>query len=313
MDQGGTTRSENTDFNFSEMDWEAYTAFRPAYPNALYAMIYAYQQSHEGAFGHALDVGAGIGIVAANLLEQFGHVTLSDASDLYLSQAQQFFRSRISSGLSFLHCSGEDLSFDLLPNHNQVDLITAGTCLHWTNVDVCTQRFASLLKPSGTFAAWVYGGRPIPLQTPASTFVRQLIDDIVDEFGRQYDKQIEDQQKNGAAAIINARYDNVSLDPELWEDVRRIHVNRKATMTCDWWPTAPSRVRPQESAEELEDQAFLSQDVDFEWFKGYLSNLYPVVKMSKAVVDKLAQLEAVMAGETIKLSWSFSLVLATKK
>lgn len=84
-------------------------------------------------------------------------------------------------------------------------------------------------------------------------------------------------------------------------------------MTCDWWPTAPSRVRPQESVEELKDQAFLSQDVDFEWFKGYLSNLYPVVEMSKAVVGKLAQLEAVMAGETIKLSWSFALVLATKK
>lgn len=212
-----------------------------------------------------------------------------------------------------MHCSGEDLALDLLLNHSQVDLITAGTCLHWTNVDVCTQRFVSPLKPCGTFAAWVYGGRPIPLQTPALAYVRQLVDDILDEFGRQYDKQIEHQQEDGAAAIINARYNNISLDPELWKDVRRIHVNKQANVTCDWWPTAPSRVRLQESVEELDGQAFLSRDVNLEWIKGYLSNLYPVIEMSEAAEDKLAQLEIEMAGETIKLSWSFSLVLATRK
>ncbi|GAB7336391.1 hypothetical protein MBLNU13_g09114t2 [Cladosporium sp. NU13] len=141
----------------------------------------------------------------------------------------------------------------------------------------------------------------------------ELVYDILDEFGRQYDKQIEHQQEDGAAAIINARYNNISLDPELWKDVRRIHVNKQANVTCDWWPTAPSRVRPQESVEELDGQAFLSRDVNLEWIKGYLSNLYPVIEMSEAAEDKLAQLEIEMAGETIKLSWSFSLVLATRK
>lgn len=312
MGQNETTGFENADFNFSDMNWEEYAAHRPAYPDALYAMIYEYHRSHAGAFHHALDVGAGIGIVTARLLEQFEHVTLSDASDLYLSQAKQFFDSRDSSSLSFLHCSGENLSLDLLPNHRQIDLITAGTCLHWTNVDVCMQRFVALLKPGGTFAAWVYGGRPIPLHTPALTHIQQLVDDVMDEFSHQFDEQIEHQQENGAAAMINARYDNILLDSELWKGVRRIHVNKQATMTCDWWPTAPSCVQPGESVEELEDQSFLSQDVDFGWFKGYLSNLYPSVEMSGIAVDKLAQLKTIMAGETIKLRWSFVLVLATK-
>lgn len=83
----GPPRPRNAGFNFTHMDWVAYTAFRLAYPDAVYKTIYTHHEFHGGTTESALDVGAGIGIVTARLMERFEHVTLSDASELYISQA----------------------------------------------------------------------------------------------------------------------------------------------------------------------------------------------------------------------------------
>ncbi|KAM0716248.1 hypothetical protein Q7P37_007693 [Cladosporium fusiforme] len=312
MENTKQPRPDNVDFNFSDMNWEAYTAFRPAYPDALFEKIYDYQQLHGGATQSALDVGAGIGIVAVKLLEQFDNVILSDPSDLYISQAREFFQFRSLSGISFLHSGAANLSLDILPKAQPVDLITAGTCLHWTDLDVCMPRFASLLKPNGTFAAFAYGGRPLVGNTPESSEIQKLLGDISDRFSRDYIGKFGKQDEKSAAAVLNARYDSLPLDYALWKDVRRIHANKNATMVSDWWPLAPSQVGPDDAVEELDD-AFLSRDVDYDWLEGYFRNLIPVIDVSKVAGDQLAQLKDTMAGGTVQIRWNVVLILATKR
>lgn len=211
------------------------------------------------------------------------------------------FSHHPQSQLSFVHGTAEQLGLDLLPNGRPVDLIVAGMCLHWTDLDVCVPHFASVLKPSGTFAAWVYGSRPVVPQDPDLAQVRQLIDAIIDQFGHAYESQIEKQRENSAAAILNARLDSIDFDPSVWTAVRRIHANKSSTMTCDWWPAAPSRVRPNEAIEGLDDAAFLSREVDFDWLKGYLSNLIPVINVPELVQTELTNLEDALAGRTVQL------------
>lgn len=279
----------------------------------FYDIIYSHHERHGAGNLAALDIGAGVGFVAAKLLWRFEHVTLSDSSELYLSQAKQAFGSSPASRVSFLHSSAETVSLDALPGSQPVDLITAGTCLHWTDLDVCIPRFASMLKPNGTFAAWVYGGRPLVAGVPDPMQLQRIVGDIFDRFGQAYEARIEKQRDNSAAAIINARFDNIHLDYGLWKDVRRIHANKAATMMCDWWPVAASQVGSDDSMEELEDGAFLSREVDYEWLEKYLSNLIPVIDLAEVAEDQLTQLRDAMAGRTVQLRWSFVLVLATKK
>jgi SAM-dependent methyltransferase len=61
----------------------------------------------------------------------------------------------------FLKIKAEDLTVDVLPKKEKVDFVAAAECMHWTNAEVAAPRIANVLKPGGTFAAWLYGPRPI--------------------------------------------------------------------------------------------------------------------------------------------------------
>ncbi|EME41228.1 hypothetical protein DOTSEDRAFT_96453, partial [Dothistroma septosporum NZE10] len=81
----------NTNFNFSNMDWQGYKNYRPRRPPALFEIIYQYHDRQGGAWDCAVDIGVGPGVVTEELLRRFKHVVLSDPSPHYIATAKTLF------------------------------------------------------------------------------------------------------------------------------------------------------------------------------------------------------------------------------
>lgn len=287
-------------------------AHRPAYPQTLYDIVSEYHRSHGGKFDSALDVGGGIGIITREfLLERFAHVTLSDYSESYISQAKKFFASIPDpKKLSFVTSKIEDLKPADLPN-GPVDLLTAGVCLHWADPLQITPSAAQLIKPGGSFSAWVYGGQPV-LSEPNPP-VQKAFDDVFRRFNTMHEENM--LGKDGPLASVNARFDNVPFDPKEWSDVRRIKVMPEVTMLqVDNLPSADSRVLPGvESQEVLDNPKFISRKADYEWLVGYVKSLVPSLDVQGSFAAEFQELKNALGDGEVELSWPFGLVLATRR
>lgn len=309
-------RPQDSDFNFSSMDWQAYVAFRPIYPSALYSTIYKYHDSHNGQYDNAFDIGAGIGIVSEQLLRRFSRVVLSDASESYLSQAKSQFASTPPERMAFLQAKAEVIRIPPQMGNAKMDMVTGAMCLHWANLEVAMPKIAELLKPGGTFAAWVYGVRPIFPEQPSGSDLakaRQIFYDLMDKMCMQYDTQIGKEGAYGGAAQANSRLDCMPFNPELWIDVRRLHTRRDFTMTHAEWPSTPSRVREGETVAEFEDQDLLNYEADYEYLEGFLTNWIPPLNVPTTYKEELARLKEAMGTRKVRIVWPIALVLATRK
>ncbi|EGP85359.1 uncharacterized protein MYCGRDRAFT_105469 [Zymoseptoria tritici IPO323] len=81
---------ERSGFQYASFDWESYMRFRPAYPPKVYSTVYDHHKANGGSFNSAVDIGAGIGIVSAELVKKFSHVTVTDPSAEYVEAAKAF-------------------------------------------------------------------------------------------------------------------------------------------------------------------------------------------------------------------------------
>lgn len=303
-----------TSFNFASMDWDAYVRFRPVYPQELYSIIYGYHDSHKGAYDSAVDVGAGIGVVSVELTKKFSHVTVTDAYEAYVSQAQTFFSRSPPGRIAVVQSKAEELSLEKLPHGRKVDLVTAAECLHWADLEVVVPAMASLLRSGGTLAAWMYGGRPVLSEQSSSLAeVREIFYKIYYKMANQYDTQIQKQDESTTGPSMNARLDNMPLPSASWTDVRRIHANREASMVHEGWPTQASKVAEGEKVEKFANQKILCHDADYAFLEGYLENWIPPLNIKEFAKLELAQLKEAMGGRKIGVTWPFVLVLATKK
>nr|POE58660.1 methyltransferase tpcm [Quercus suber] len=301
-------------FNFSSMDWDAYIQFRPVYPEELYATIYAYHDSHGGAYDSAVDVGAGVGIVSAELIKKFSRVVVTDPSEAYVSQAKKHFAAFPQDRLAFVQIKAEELSLEILAEGEKFDLVTAAECLHWADVEKAAPQMATVTKSGVTFAAWLYGGRPvISEQAGILAEVPKIFYDIYDKMCDQYDSQIEKQDEASAGAAMNARLDHIRFSPDAWTDVRRIHTHTDSPMVCGRWPSRASKVTGKEKVEEFANAEILHQEADYEFLEGYLVNWIPPIKVKEFAKTELAKLKETLDGQKIGVTWPFVLVLATRK
>jgi SAM-dependent methyltransferase len=301
-------------FIFSSMDWDAYTQFRPVYPQEVYSTVYAYHDSHGGAYDSAVDVGAGVGIVSGELVKKFSHVTVTDPSEAYVSSARKVFAMFPQERIDFLQTKAEDISVEKLPTGEKVDLVTAAECLHWADVEVAAPRIASILKPGGTFAAWLYGVRPLLSEQSGSLAeAREIFYEIYDKMIRQYDTQIEKQSEASGGAAMNARLDHMPFSSDVWTDVGRIHNNTESPMVHGGWPSRSSKVSAGEKVEKFANERLLSYNADYEYLEGYLVNWIPPIKVKEFAKLELARLKSAMSGHKIGVIWPFVLVLATRK
>jgi SAM-dependent methyltransferase len=121
---------------------EAYR-YRPPYPRPVFEAL----RTLCVAPANVLDVGAGTGAVARNLLSFAGRVDAVEPSDAMLAEAR-----RLPGGddprIRWIHAPAETA-----PLEPPYGLITCGQSLHWMDHDIVMPRFADALAPGGVLAA----------------------------------------------------------------------------------------------------------------------------------------------------------------
>lgn len=126
-------------------DWKARLATGNAFDNADVARCYAYRPPYAPALYERLlalaphkeqlvDLGCGPGKVAAALAPHFTHTLALDPAGAMIDEAK---RAHAASNITWLHASAEDA---LLPD--RIDLVTAGTSIHWMQHSVLFPKLA---------------------------------------------------------------------------------------------------------------------------------------------------------------------------
>lgn len=122
---------------------DTYAAYRPHYPDALFAWL------AEVAPGHTLvwEPGAGSGQATPGLAAWFDHVVATDLSDEMIERAPA--NPRVAYVVGLAEASG-------LPDHS-VDLVAVAQALHWFDFGRFFAEAQRVLVPGGVIAAWSYG------------------------------------------------------------------------------------------------------------------------------------------------------------
>lgn len=167
----------------NEVDWNEYESHRPPYTEELYELIFQHHEANGGRYETALDVGAGGGTVTRVLLEKFQHVIFSDPSTEYVSRAQKRFGNEVDAGrISFLQRKFHEFNpeQDLPAEGTPVDMITAGTCIHFGEAAKIMAQLGPLLRSGGTVAAFTYSSAPsLPSNPAAGQIVKKCKDKMM--------------------------------------------------------------------------------------------------------------------------------------
>ena len=137
---------------------DAYAAFRPSYPAALFGWLASQCRQH----GRALDVAAGSGQASRPLLGYFAEVLACDASDAQLRGSADWRSVR-----RFV-ARAERLPL----GDGRVDLIVVAQALHWFATPAFFAEVRRLLTPDGLFCAWCYS--LLSINPELDVLIRQL-------------------------------------------------------------------------------------------------------------------------------------------
>ena len=127
---------------FSEQA-QAYSNFRPEYPEALFKYIF----SVINTFDSAWDCGTGNGQVAYPLAQRFKKVIATDISVKQLENAKQHAQ------ISYLQMPAEQTNFEA----GSFNLVTVAQAIHWFDFDKFYSEVKRVLKPGGYIAVIGYG------------------------------------------------------------------------------------------------------------------------------------------------------------
>jgi SAM-dependent methyltransferase len=141
--RNGHERGQVTEFkdHFSQGAAE-YSAFRPAYPNALFEWLAAHTSGHDLAW----DCATGNGQAARGLARHYTRVIATDASATQLEHAPAHPR---------IHYRVAPAEHSGLPAG--VDLVTVAQALHWLPLTPFFAEVQRVLAPGGLIAVWGYG------------------------------------------------------------------------------------------------------------------------------------------------------------
>src|SRR4030042_6655079 len=127
--------------HFSEQA-EAYSKFRPTYPDRLFQFLASISPTNKIAW----DCATGSGQAAVKLADYFESVVATDASEKQIENAIQ------QPKIIYKVASAEKTDFRKM----SVDLITAAQALHWFNINDFYKEVKRVLKPEGIIAVWFY-------------------------------------------------------------------------------------------------------------------------------------------------------------
>lgn len=120
----------------------AYAAFRPRYPEALFAFLARAAPARNAAW----DCGTGSGQAAIGLARHFAHVTATDASKAQIAHATP--HPNVTYRIGPAEMSGLVGS--------SVDLVTAAQAVHWFDRPRFWVEARRVLRPRGVIAVWTY-------------------------------------------------------------------------------------------------------------------------------------------------------------
>ena len=121
---------------------QAYRAFRPVYPESLYAFLASLAPSP----GIAWDCGTGSGQAAIALAGYFRRVIATDASLAQIEQAPPL------PNVEYIVAPAEQTPIEA----GTVDLVCVAQALHWFDIDTFFEEADRVLKPGGILAVWSY-------------------------------------------------------------------------------------------------------------------------------------------------------------
>src|SRR6266850_6416558 len=123
-----------------------YSAFRPAYPPAIFDYLAQLSSDRQSAW----DCACGNGQATLALAERFHEVIATDAS------AQQLAAAPARPNVTYRVARAEESGIE----SQSLDLVTVAQALHWFDLGPFYGEVQRVLKPSGVLAVWTYG----PLQ-----------------------------------------------------------------------------------------------------------------------------------------------------
>lgn len=141
-----------------------YAAYRPRYPEGLFAAIAATSPFRDRVW----DCATGTGQAAHGLAQHFGSVLASDASRQQVCAASPHDRVR------YFVARAEAVPL----RSRSVGLVTAAQALHWLQLPEFYVEARRVLRPGGLLVVWTYGNQRID---------KGAIDEVVGDF---YDRVI---------------------------------------------------------------------------------------------------------------------------
>lgn len=141
----GTAESQGAHLSFPDHFSRApedYRAFRPTYPDELFAHVASLCTRR----GRALECGAGSGQATPGIVRHFETVVTTDASHAQL-------RSAPTGGGLRVVCLAEVVPL----RDGSVDLVAVAQALHWLRLDAFFQEVRRVAAPGAVLAAWTYG------------------------------------------------------------------------------------------------------------------------------------------------------------
>jgi SAM-dependent methyltransferase len=140
-----------------------YAAFRPRYPEALFAWLAAASPARDRAW----DCATGTGQAATGLARHFAQVVATDASEGQIGAAEQ------APGIEYRVAPADASGIEAA----SVDLVTVAQALHWLPLDRFYPEVTRVLRSGGLLAVWGYS---LPTVSPAvDRAVRTLHTDVV--------------------------------------------------------------------------------------------------------------------------------------
>ena len=298
------------EFDFGEVDWDQYESHRAPYPNALYKLIFQHHREG-GEWDTALDIGAGGGTVTKVLLEHFKQVVSTDASAGYVSQIAKRFSSQEKAGrITCLQRKFGEFNLEQdLPNGQRVDMITAGTCIHFGDPAKLMTQLGGLIRSGGTMAAFSYGSLVLPPGEP----IGSLVDSIKDKIMRWFHENVMEIDNTDTTGTGQARYDNVDFDPATWKNVRRITSLPNESVWPSWIKASESRIRHDIERVEIVEDDFIKMEVGYDYFPGHFQSLAPGYDLLSVIGDDLEQLKKLLGDRKVLAKWPLLMVLATRR
>lgn len=298
-------------FQFKEMDWNAYTRYRCPYSEAMYEIIFNHHAKSGGKLERALDLGSGNGVVCKHLAEQFSQVVYSDVNADYVEQARERFGSSLgNSKMSYIQASWDNLTDQPSLVKAPVDMVTAGTALHWiTDAGHAMSQIASVLVPGGTFAGFSYGVRGF---FDESDPIHPIFERIFQVLLKAYTSGVEADSTQSGPAKWCSRYDFLPFDEKLWKNVTRFTSLPQESMVAASIQPTPSRATDAEARQVLADD-FFHVNADFDWIKNYFINMWPALDLAQKASTDFDEMQKTMGDRVVKLNFPMILVIATRR